>query len=74
MKCDFENYEAICDEELAAADRATCENARVAHLERALRNALLAVHARRDNEPVDLTLWRRGRAMKNANGKSTPAA
>lgn len=63
MEDDFLNYEAICDRELAAADGATSEEARVAHLERALRNALLAKRARPKDAPVDLMLWRQGRPI-----------
>ena len=67
MKNDFEKYEAICDEELAAADRTTSEQARVAHLERALRNALLAARMRPES-------WRRGLVIKNTKGERTPTA
>ena len=54
----FLDYEAICVAELAAADRATSDDARIAHLDRALRNALLASKSRQSAAPVDLMQWR----------------
>jgi hypothetical protein len=41
----FSNLEDRCEKELAAADRAESREDRVAHLELALRYALLAVRA-----------------------------
>jgi len=32
---DISDYERLCDEELAAADQATCKDARIEHLEQA---------------------------------------
>jgi hypothetical protein len=52
------DYEAICVAELAAADCATSSDARLAHLDLALRNALLASKSRRSAAPVDLMQWR----------------
>jgi len=52
------DYEEICVAEFAAANRATTEDARIAHLDRALRNALLASQARQGGTPVDLMRWR----------------
>ena len=63
---DSPNYEAICDKELAAADRAHSSQARVAHLERALHNALLAAKGRPARRPVDLMRWR---DVKDARAK-----
>jgi hypothetical protein len=58
------DYEAICVAELAAADRATSEDDRIAHLDLALRNALLASRSRRSPAPVDLMQWRSKRLDK----------
>ena len=52
------DYEAICVAELAAANRATSDADRLAHLDLALRNALLASKFRRGGAPVNLMQWR----------------
>jgi hypothetical protein len=52
------DYEAICVAELAAANCAASDDARLAHLDLALRNALLASQYRRSAAPVDLMQWR----------------
>lgn len=57
------DYEAICVAELAAANRATSDDDRLAHLDRALRNALLASKSRRSAPPVDLLDWRSKRSQ-----------
>jgi hypothetical protein len=36
---DISDYERLCDEELAAADQATCKDALIEHLEQAFRFA-----------------------------------
>jgi hypothetical protein len=47
-------YEQRCDEEMQAADAASSHEARVAHLELALRFAILASKARQQNNIVKL--------------------
>ena len=42
MTDDTCDYERLCDEELAAADQATCKDPRIEHLEKHQRNAWLA--------------------------------
>ena len=58
MQNESPDYEAICVAEFAAANRATTEDARMAHLDLALRNALLASQARHGATTVDFLLWR----------------
>ena len=58
MQNESPDYETICVEEFAAANRATTEEARMAHLDLALRNALLASQARHGATTVDFLLWR----------------
>jgi predicted transposase YdaD len=48
------SYEQRCDQEMAAAGRTLSHEARLAHLEMALRFALLAHRARQNCEIVDL--------------------
>jgi hypothetical protein len=55
------DHEAICVAELAAANRAATDEDRLAHLDLALRNALLASKSRPSDAPVDLALWRSNR-------------
>lgn len=64
MEHAFPDYEAICVAELAAADCATSDDARLAHLDLALRNALLASKSRQSAPPVDLMHWRSKRLHK----------
>ena len=47
-------YEQRCDEELAAAESTPSHKARLAHLELALRFAILASRARQKSEIVEL--------------------
>ncbi|HEY0164374.1 MAG TPA: hypothetical protein VGB39_03265 [Sphingomicrobium sp.] len=65
MQTESPDYEAICVEEFAAANRATTEEARMAHLDRALRNALLASQSRQSATTVDLMLWRSQRPQSS---------
>jgi len=58
MQDELPDYETICVEEFAAANRATTEEARMAHLDRALHNALLASQARHSSTTIDFMLWR----------------
>jgi len=48
MTNDTCDYERLCDEELTAADQATCKDARIEHLERAFRFAKRASGERVD--------------------------
>ncbi|MEO5972498.1 MAG: hypothetical protein ABIP91_03945 [Sphingomicrobium sp.] len=61
MQTESSKYADRCEEELAAADRASSQEERVSHLENALRFGLLAARSRGPAEPVDLIQWRRDR-------------
>ena len=69
MEYSSPDYEAICIAELAAANRATSNDDRLAHLDLALRNALLESKSRRSAAPVDLMQWRSSR-LDNAGRQS----
>ena len=50
-------YEQRCDQEMEAAESTSSHEARLAHLELALRFAILASRARQKNEIVELKNW-----------------
>ena len=54
-------YAERCEQELSAAKDATSRDARIAHLERAVRFAQLAIEARKTERPVELMAWRNHR-------------
>jgi hypothetical protein len=61
MESQFSDFEQRCDEELAAADRASSHEDRVAHLEQALRLAQLASRVRPRIEVVKFAHFRHER-------------
>jgi len=68
----FSDLEDRCEKELAAADRAVSQEARVAHLEWALRYALLAVKSHPMPAPVEIMEWRREHCSSSARPPSEP--
>lgn len=57
-------YAERCEQALTAAKDAASHDERIAHLERAVRLAQLAIAARKNERPVQLTAWREQRFPK----------
>lgn len=62
MESQSSDLDQRCEEELAAADRASSHDERVAHLEQALRFAQLASRARPRSAVVEFVHFRHDRA------------